>query len=458
MISRITKRPAASRRRWFVPHFVLLILLLAGGHAASAPTVTEVRLPSGFDMSVRTYPADDAQTLLIWLPSKYGIRPGNAGFAQTVRDQGIDFWLVDLHGSYLVPTGRHGFAEFDPLHVAELVDHAVQRGWRNIVLGGESRGAKLAMQAARAWQLAHPGNATLKGLLVFHPYLIDGYTEIGDAARFDPIARTSNLPVYLIQPEFNTKYLHSRQLLAQLESGGAAVYYHPLAGVRGGFHLRGADRLNDRETEERRQLGQRIRRAVGLLNRLTPPARAAAAVADLPAGSDHGAGTDAGLRVLTPAPAPPVEVRDQHGRLVTLADYPGEIVLVNFWASWCGPCVREIASLVRLVDELEDVPFRVLTINVGEDQGYVVDFLDSLDVTPNFEVLFDPDGEAARQWRVYAVPSSYLLDRQRRLRYGFRGALRWDKEGVIRVVRDLLATPDRQVRRGVNDVRQGRSD
>ena len=116
-------------------------------------------------------------------------------------------------------------------------------------------------------------------------------------------------------------------------------------------------------------------------------------------------------------------------------------MLVNFWATCCGPCVREIASLIRLVEHFEGRLFRVLAVNVGESREHVAGFFARRGIEPNFEVLFDEHSEAAQAWRVYAVPSTYLLDRQQRIRYGYRGALRWDDDDVIEIVDSLLATP-----------------
>lgn len=418
---------------------VLLVvaLLWSAWLPAAGSQDIEISLPSHLDLRVKVFPAT-GERLLIWLPSKYGIRPGNASFARSVQQNGVDYWLVDLHASYLAPTGRQGYAEFRPQHIKELIDHAVDEGWRHIVVGGASRGAALAMKAARLWQRDHPGDDRVAGLVLFHPYLIDGYTPIGDEARLEPIARMTNLPVYLVQPELNTKHLLSERLMAQLEQGGAAVYFHPLDGVRGGFHLRAPDLLRPPEVDARARIGADLRRAIDLLVRLPKPDQAAA-VAAADAGPDSPATASTGdLRVLEPGAAMPLRLRDEHGRDVDLSSYRPRVVLVNFWATWCGPCVREIASLVRLVEHFDGTRFRVLTVNVGENRQHVSRFFSDLDVTPNFDVLFDPDGDAAKIWRVHAVPSTYLVDGHGLVRYGYRGALRWDRPDVIETIQALL--------------------
>ena len=387
-------------------------------------------------MQVLQFPSD-RENLLIWLPSRYGVRPGNMRFAQSVQQEGIDYWLIDLHASYMALTGRKAYAQFDPQHVKELIDHAVSRGWRNIYIGGESRGAALAMRAARQWQLKNPGKAVLKGLLLFHPHLIDGHTRIGEQAVYHPIARATNLPVYVIQPQYNTKYLHSQDLIAQLETGGAPVFFHPLLGVRGGFHVRSGDPRSQRDAEERELIGQRIKTAITLLTRLPAPLQAAAAGETEPPTRPE-AERSVDLLPTNLEEVSPIRLYDERNRLFDLADHRGEVVLVNFWATWCRPCVKEISSLMRLIEHLEGQPFRVVTINIGESKAHVESFFDRLNIAPNFTVLFDLDGEVAKAWKVYAYPSNYLLNKHHKVRYGYRGALKWDEPRVVETIQALF--------------------
>ena len=128
-------------------HRVCLVLSAlastAGGIVLAGPAES-IGLTSGFELQVQRFAAD-GRDLLIWVPSEYGIREGNTPFARTIQQAGIDYWLVDLHESYMATTGRDAYAAFEPAHVKELIDHAVQQGWQRIFLGGESRGAALAM-------------------------------------------------------------------------------------------------------------------------------------------------------------------------------------------------------------------------------------------------------------------------------------------------------------------------
>ena len=432
------------RRRWLQHDLLGILLLLAAlcSSASQGEVRASIPVAQDFAIEVQQFPADGTQ-LLIWLPSKYGIRPGNTWFAHTVQAAGIDYWLVDLHGSYQAPTGRYGYANFEPRHVVELINHAVQQGWRRIVLGGESRGGRLAMQAARQWQLQHPGQTALQGLLLFHPHLIHGNTPIGEQASFLPIAQATNLPVYILQPELNMKYLYSRELVEQLQAAGAPVYFHFLEDVRGGFHVRDPDRITASEAAARERLGRNVRLALQRLAELPLPERAAQPPPPSAERPDRRTATDLPLAPLDGRAALPLRLNDELGQLVDLAGFAGEVVLVNFWATWCGPCIREIGSLSRLNQHLADRPFRLLAVNIGETEAHVERFFDKLGIEPGFEVLYDPAGEAARTWNIYTIPSTYLVDKQQRLRFGYRGALAWDRADVIELVRELTDSAHR---------------
>ena len=97
------------RKRADLQLFVLMAWLMLGSGAIRAEPHSPIRLDSNFDMQVLKFPAS-GKHLLIWLPSKYGIRAGNRPFAEAVQQQGVDYWLVDLHESYVAPTGRHAYA------------------------------------------------------------------------------------------------------------------------------------------------------------------------------------------------------------------------------------------------------------------------------------------------------------------------------------------------------------
>lgn len=117
------------------------------------------------------------------------------------------------------------------------------------------------------------------------------------------------------------------------------------------------------------------------------------------------------------------------GDTIALADLRGEVVLVNLWATWCRPCVRELPSLQRLQDELADDGLRVLAVNVdrlpsGRAAEEIRAFMERIDV--NLTVLVDPEGRAERVFGSLGLPTTILLGRDGALVYRRLGEGRWD--------------------------------
>ena len=140
-------------------------------------------------------------------------------------------------------------------------------------------------------------------------------------------------------------------------------------------------------------------------------------------------------------PTPGFTLIDIKGATHTLADYRGKVVLVNFWASWCPPCIKEMPGLQRLQEKLADQPFIILPVNVGEKKYKVWKFTKLIDFT--LPVLLDTRKETFAAWDATVLPTSFLLDTEGRIRYRVQGDLEWDSEEVIAVINDLLVEEPR---------------
>ena len=139
-----------------------------------------------------------------------------------------------------------------------------------------------------------------------------------------------------------------------------------------------------------------------------------------------------------PVPAPQEGVTDAFGGQVGLADFRGQVILVNFWATWCAPCVREMPSLDRLQAKLG--PEGLLVMAVSQDRKglaaaepfYREQGLD------NLEIFLDPKGEFARAMGVAGLPTSLLVDDHGRLLGAIEGPLEWDGPEAIELIRFYL--------------------
>jgi peroxiredoxin len=150
--------------------------------------------------------------------------------------------------------------------------------------------------------------------------------------------------------------------------------------------------------------------------------------------------TSAGLRETdVPLDAPHLELRDGDGEVHRLESYRDKVLVVNFWASWCTPCVRELPGLNRLRKELGDQPFEILGVNVAEPPNRLTRFFKRQPI--DFPVLYDRESEAFYAWNVKGLPTSFVIDREGRIRYRVRGAIEWDDAETTGIIESLLGKP-----------------
>jgi cytochrome c biogenesis protein CcmG/thiol:disulfide interchange protein DsbE len=135
-------------------------------------------------------------------------------------------------------------------------------------------------------------------------------------------------------------------------------------------------------------------------------------------------------------PPQPLQLRDMSGSAVDLSAFRGEVVLVNFWATWCEPCRDEIPALNRLNQKFSAKRFRVVGINVGEGVSRIQQFTGLVPI--GFALLRDEDSAATRSWRVRTLPASFLMDRNGMLRYQLSGDAKWDDPANQAPILDLL--------------------
>ncbi len=123
--------------------------------------------------------------------------------------------------------------------------------------------------------------------------------------------------------------------------------------------------------------------------------------------------------------APSFELPDVNGKKVTLSEYKGKVILINFWATWCVPCKAEMPSLNNLFLAFKNDGFIVLSISVDSSEKPVQSFLK--DKAISFPVLMDKEQEVYFDlYGVLGLPTSFLIDRDGIVREKIRGEREWD--------------------------------
>ena len=136
-------------------------------------------------------------------------------------------------------------------------------------------------------------------------------------------------------------------------------------------------------------------------------------------------------------PAPDFTLTDLEGKKVRLADLKGQVVMINFWASWCGPCRQEMPLLNDIYASYKKAGFVLLGVNVDESVADAKGFLAKTPV--KFPVLHDAEGKVADLYKNQAMPSSYFVDRKGNLAYLHQGYRPGEENDYKKVIKKLLA-------------------
>jgi thiol-disulfide isomerase/thioredoxin len=142
------------------------------------------------------------------------------------------------------------------------------------------------------------------------------------------------------------------------------------------------------------------------------------------------------LEPYTEANSKDFSLPDLNDKTQSLQNYHGKVVLVNFWASWCPPCIYEMPELKRLKTHFANRPFEILAINVGEKKYKVRKFTNLINL--NLPVLLDTSSETFNRWGVKTLPTSFLIDSDGKTRYRIRGNPSWDNDETLSIIEGML--------------------
>ena len=386
----------------------------------------------GNDIPIQVTPAD-GELLMIWLVDHDEHRPLFESLLTNIAKAGIEVWRVDLLEAYFLPRSSEQIRTMSGTGVAAILDAAHQQSNKRILLAAYDRMPLPLLRGVRQWQ-SEADQSRLSGAVLFYPNLFGPPPIAGEAPTVDPILYATNTPLMIYQPALGSHRLRMNEVLSALWQAGSPSYLYLVPEVRDWFIMDDEEhKPSQNDIEATQRIPQQIKQFATLMEYHPKPA----GPLPLHAAEPETRVIRSLVQLDKPATAPSFNLADIQGNRLDSSLLQGQVGLINFWATWCPPCVEEIPSLNRLQQIFKDREIHIISIDFRETPEEMADFLQRIPV--DFPVLMDQDGQTSLNWQVFSFPSSFIIDRAGRIRYSANRAINWDSQEVIDTLNQLLA-------------------
>jgi len=418
---------------------ILLFLVACMVFAASAyaDDADKLKLPSteilvhtydDNDVSLYQYPAK-GNDLVIWVNGN-GWHDRTIQMARDIAAKGIEVWQIDFAEALMLTSSSNFMRNLDARYVADVIDAAHRRTGKRVMLFAQGYVAIPVLRGATLWQQREKHDGKLVGAMLFSPDLVTGLPELGKNPEYLPIVRNTGIPLMIYQGSLHGSPDHFARLVKELSSNNPNVYHQGLPGVTSIFYH------DENSPETLKMLKELPQKTVELFKIFDSLPVQNVTTNYIQPSQVSVARPDMKLNAFAGNPKPfPIDLKDAHGKRFNLSDYRGKVTLVNFWATWCGPCVEEIPSLNRLREQMKDEPFELISVNYADTPKKILDFMQNVSV--EFPVMVDPKGKTAQQWNVLGFPSTFVIGKDGTIKYGVNAAIHWDTPEVIKALKEL---------------------
>ena len=390
----------------------------------------EIIVPASNDTEITvTRFAAAGKYLIVWLAPEYGFRTGHRLLARMLTEHNIEVWQSNIVESLFMPQGTTSLKQLDGTYIADVIEYAYKTTGKKIIVTGDSYAASSALIGAHQWQQRKHSDSYLIGAVLFTPYTYAYIPPLGVEPEYLPIVSATNIPMMIYQAKGSATVGQFELLVNKLQQHNNPVYTKFVPDVMSLFYQ---DPPTVDMQKNAKALPGNILQMITVLEKHKVPAEPI----PLTVTETVKSGIDILLKEYKGIGGPvPIKLKNIDGNTVTKDNFTGQITVINFWATWCPPCIEEIPSLNRLKKKMADVPFELISINYAEDDKTIIDFMKEVNV--EFPVLLDKNGEFAKQWNVISYPSTFIIDSKGVIQYGVNAAIEWDDPAVIQKLKAL---------------------
>jgi len=412
-------------------YFTLITFLVLNSQYLIASEAVSINksLSDATEAEFRVFKAQGKHVIL-WISPEFGFRKGHFEMAELLSNKGIEVWLLDVADMLFMTRGSRSMKELSGKYVADAMIELYKETGKNITLMSSFYGAIPVLRGANKWQQTNPDKAYLTGAILFTPVLYKSIPLLGQNPEYLPITHATNIPIMIFQGANTGMRWQLPILLDNLHKNGSRTHSQLMPNITSLFYKETRAPQVDKYFKS---IPGKINSAFSLLQSEPAPTRAlpVAKAGEIKLGFDIELTPYKGL-----VKPDKINLASVDNKTYIRNDFKGKVSLINFWATWCPPCVEEIPSLNDLAKNINHPDFEILSINFAETPETINKFLTHFKV--DYPILLDPDGSLSRQWKVLAFPSTYIIGKDGKIRYGVNAAIDWNTEMVNKKIRELL--------------------
>jgi len=408
--------------------FIITVFITYSASASSNETVIEI-LSENIDAEFKRHKAS-GEHVILWIAPEYGFHEGQHEMAELLSKQGIEVWMFNIAESLFLTKGSLVMKGLKGDYVKEAISLIHKKTKKKVTVISSFYGSIPVLRGIRKWQQSTSDHTYLNGAILFSPVLYDAIPPLGEDPTYLPIADATNIPIMIFQGGNIGSRWQLPILLNKLYKNNSQTYVQIMPGVSSVF-------FNHKKTEYMydffKNMPVKIKTAINVLSQNAIPPK----VLTKKAMGKPKQGIDIDIKPYRGnIKAIPFNLNSISNKQYNRKNFKGKVTLINFWATWCPPCVKEIPSLNKLAKDINHPNFEILSINFAEPTKVIDKFLTQFKV--DFPILLDSDGSLSRKWKIIVFPSTYILDKKGEIRYGVNAAIEWDSENVKTTIMKLL--------------------